>query len=210
MLKQAIITAAVALFTVAGVANAQEPRDFSQRPAWFVHLPGTQFQIVFDTPELQVGERRPMKPLFDAIVSWLGANFELPAVQDQPQIRFAPVDQIASFGSRGRSSTGTLDVTSSTSARNQLTAWYDSAAKTIYLPEGWTGASPTELSVLVPQTVRHVQNVSGIEYGCPEARALASFAVQQKWLGIFGLSLHQEFDVNPKLAALSAGCMLLR
>jgi hypothetical protein len=211
MFKQITITAIVALFAITGAANAQEPRDFSQRPAWFVHLPGTQFKIAFDTPELQVGDRRPTKPLLDAMVAWLGANFDLPAVQDQPQIRFAPVDMIAAFKSNKRRSSTSPDqsiaVPSSVSMPSKLMTWYDPASRTIYLPEGWTGETPAEVSVLVHELVHHMQNVAGLTYDCAEAREKPAYRAQAQWLELFGQNLADEFEIDAMTILVRTNCM---
>jgi hypothetical protein len=71
-------------------------------------------------------------------------------------------------------------VASSEMAEN---AAYDSHSQTIYLPVGWNGSSPAELSVFVREIVHHLQSEAGPDYRCgPEQ--LANVA-QSHWLAIF-------------------------
>jgi hypothetical protein len=46
----------------------------------------------------------------------------------------------------------------------EAVAAYDDEMKTIYLPEGWTGATPAERSVLVHPMVHHLQNLGKLKY----------------------------------------------
>jgi len=75
-------------------------------------------------------------------------------------------------------------------------AVYSYATQTIYLPEGWTGTSPAELSVLVHELVHHVQNVAGLKYACAQEREKLAYEAQERWLGLFGHSLERDFELD--------------
>jgi hypothetical protein len=47
-----------------------------------------------------------------------------------------------------------------------IVAVYDDSKRTIYLPEGWTGVSPAEQSLLVHEIVHHLQNLGNLKYEC--------------------------------------------
>jgi hypothetical protein len=70
-----------------------------------------------------------------------------------------------------------------------IVAVYDDAKRTIYLPEGWSGVTPAEQSLLVHEMVHHLQNLGNLKYACSEAREKLAFAAQEQWLRIFGASL---------------------
>jgi hypothetical protein len=209
MLKQMVFFTTVASFAAAGAASAQEPRDFSQVPVQTVQLPGTAFEIVFNSPELQVGERRPMQPLSAAIMSWLAANFEIPAIANLPRVTFASIMDIADLhfsfvpsASKARH----VEAAPALPARYMMLSLYSDASQTIYLPEGWNGNTPAELSMLVKEMVHHVQNAAGLEYECPQAREQLANAAQEKWLGLFERNLRQDFEMSPEVLALGTQC----
>jgi hypothetical protein len=137
MRTQIIVTAFLASLIGVGMAKAQEPRDFSLLATQTVQLPGTTFSIVFNSPELQVGEPRDTAKLSVGIASWLSASFGLPEMRRTPHIVYA----------------GT-------------TASYDGPSHTIRLPVGWNGSSPSELAVFVNAMARHLQSESGPDYRC--------------------------------------------
>jgi hypothetical protein len=137
MRTQIIVTAFLASLIGMGAAQAQEPRDFSLLATQTVQLPGTTYSIVFNSPELQVGEPRDTTKLSAGIASWLSASFGLPEMRRTPHIVY----------------TGT-------------TAGYDSPSHTIRLPIGWNGSSPSELAVFVNAMARHLQSESGPDYRC--------------------------------------------
>ena len=145
MRTQIIVTAFLASLIGIGAAQAQEPRDFSLLATQTVQLPGTTYSIVFNSPELQVGEPRDTTQLSAGIASWLFASFGLPEMRRTPHIVY----------------TGTA-------------ASYDSPSHTIRLPIGWNGSSPSELAVFVNAMARHLQSESGPDYRCtPEQFANA-------------------------------------
>src|SRR5262245_34561878 len=70
------------------------------------------------------------------------------------------------------------------------------ATRTIYLPEGWTGDTPAELSVLVHEVVHHFQNVLRLKYECPQEREKLAYIAQDRWLALFGHSLESDFHMD--------------
>ena len=145
MRTQIIVTAFLASLIGIGTAQAQEPRDFSLLATQTVLLPGTTYSIVFNSPELQIGEPRDTTKLSAGIASWLSASFGLPEMRHTPHIVY----------------TG-------------ATAGYDSQMQTIRLPVAWNGSSPSELAVFVDAMARHLQNEVGADYRCtPEQFANA-------------------------------------
>lgn len=161
MRTQIILTALLASLVGSG-AQAQEPRDFSLLATQTVQLPGTTYSIVFNSPELQVGEPRNTAKLSGAIASWLSANFGMPAIRQMPQIAY------------GDGSTDTVV--------------YDSRSHTIYLPAGWNGTSPVELSGFVRAMVQHLEGETGTNYQCTSNLA---DAVENRWLSMFSIGIPQ-------------------
>jgi hypothetical protein len=74
------------------------------------------------------------------------------------------------------------------------------------LPDQWTGRSAAELSVLVHELVHHLQEAAELRYECPAAREQLAYAAQERWLGLFGLSLSSEFDIDPFTLKISTEC----
>jgi hypothetical protein len=122
-----------------------------------------------------------MEGTLTAIAAWLSFNLMLPPVYDHPQVDFASLSQVEAF--------------------------YDDATRTIYLPQGWTGRSPAELSVLVHEMVHHVQNVAGLTYACREERERIAYAAQKQWLALFGRDLMREFEIDPMTLLVRTNCM---
>lgn len=140
-----------------------------------------------------------MDNLLTAIVMWLSANLGLPAIHDHPRIELAPPAAMVAVRLGG----GTAP---SVSGR-ELEALYDDRSRTIYLPPGWTGATPAELSVLVHEMVHHLQNVGGLNYDCPEARERPAYLAQDKWLALFGRNLMDAFELDPMTVLVRTKCM---
>jgi hypothetical protein len=78
----------------------------------------------------------------------------------------------------------------------QVVALYDDAGRSIRLPRGWSGTTPTELSVLVHEMVHHLQNLEGRTYPCPAAREAEAYAIQERWLKQHGTDLATAFELN--------------
>jgi uncharacterized protein DUF6647 len=82
------------------------------------------------------------------------------------------------------------------SAQHDTIAIYHDATRTIYLPEGWTGGTPAELSVLVHEVIHHFQNVLRLKYECPQEREKLAYIAQDRWLAQFGHSLEGDFHID--------------
>jgi hypothetical protein len=87
-----------------------------------------------------------------------------------------------------------------------VVAVYDDTKRTIYLPEGWTGVTPAEQSVLVHEMVHHLQNLGNLKYECAEAREKLAFAAQGQWLELFDRTLASEFDLDPFTLLVRTSC----
>ena len=78
--------------------------------------------------------------------------------------------------------------------------------KTIFLPEGWSGETPAEVSILVHEFVHHLQNEAGYSYECPAASEKLAYEAQQQWLNQFGLDLEHEFELDEFTIHVSSLC----
>jgi hypothetical protein len=92
-------------------------------------------------------------------------------------------------------------------AAKNIVALYDREKKTIYLPEGWTGRTPAELSVLVHEMVHHLQNLSGERYECPAAMEKPAYKAQAKWLEQFDRTLEGEFELDGLTLLVRTNCL---
>jgi hypothetical protein len=178
-------------------------------PAQLMTVPGTSFQIVMGTSSLDPGTGLPQPELIAAIGSWLASQFDLPLVGQQPRFAFVPSSRMVAL----RRETGALDE----ATRNSLVfhapaplpsivAMYDNRSGIIYLPEGWSGETPAELSMLVHEIVHHMQNHSAQKYACPEEREKAAFAAQELWLALFGTHLMAEFELDALTLLVRTSC----
>ena len=132
--------------------------------------------------------------LLTEMKTWVSSQFDLPA------IHFAPPAKIASLRFTDLLSDPGAQVepnNRASSAQHDTIAIYYDATRTIYLPEGWTGGTPAELSVLVHELVHHFQNVLGLKHECPQEREKLAYIAQDRWLGLFGHSLADDFALDP-------------
>src|SRR5262249_8099140 len=134
-----------------------------------------------------------------AMETWVSNQFDLPAMHEHPRIEFAPPAKIASLRFTDLLSDPGAQVepnNRASSAQHDTIAIYDDATRTIYLPEGWTGKTAAELSVLVHELVHHFQNVLGLKYECPQEREKLAYNAQDRWLARFGHSLESAFHID--------------
>lgn len=154
-----------------------------------------------------------MQTLLMAIVSWLSIGFGLPADHDHPRIEFvspAKMDAVQLRAPASGQSPGTAIGEEQPAHRGSLRevdALYDDSSRTIYLPEGWTGKTPMEVSALVHEMVHHLQNVAGLQYECPQAREKLAYVAQNQWLAQSGRNLMDEFRLDPLTFLLRTKCM---
>lgn len=149
-----------------------------------------------------------MNALLTTIVLWLSLNFDLPAVYDPPKVLFVNIEQIAA-----KRYAGLLKPDSAIGGVQHKTndftvvAFYDMQQRTIYLPEGWTGKTAAESSMLVHEMVHHLQTLAGLKYACPQERERLAYEAQEKWLGLMGRSIQSEFEIDPFTLLVATRCL---
>jgi hypothetical protein len=147
--------------------------------------------------------------LLTAIETWVSNQFNLPVIEEHPSIEFVPPAQITSLRFSGLLSDPGAQFAPNdraSSAQHDTLAVYYGATRTIYLPEGWTGGTPAELSVLVHEMVHHFQHVLGLKFECPQEREVLAYLAQDRWLGLFGHSLEGDFDLDPFSLLVKTKC----
>jgi hypothetical protein len=149
-----------------------------------------------DTQSMEQQHFRP-QTLLTALETWVSSQFGLPAIHEHPSIEFASPAKIVSLRFAGLlSDPGEQVHDRASSAQHDTIAIYYDATRTIYLPEGWTGNTPAELSVLVHEVVHHFQNVLRLKYECPQEREKLAYIAQDRWLALFGHSLESDFHMD--------------
>ena len=136
-----------------------------------------------------------MEGLLTAVVLWLAANFDFPATNEHPHLEFVPPATITALRYKGISG-GQPNSPVEKAGQSDVVAVYDAASSTIYLPEGWTGSTPAELSVLVHEMVHHLQNPANLKFECPRGREKLAYEAQERWLQLFGRDLERDFEID--------------
>jgi len=149
-----------------------------------------------------------MNALLAALVLWLASNFDLPASYQHPRIEFAPAARISAlrYGGLTEGQPNGPASAPSDAGRREVVAVYDDATRTIYLPDGWTGTIPAELSVLVHELVHHLQNAGKQKFECPREREKLAYEAQERWLKLFGRDLLGEFEIDPFTRLVITSC----
>ena len=146
-----------------------------------------------------------MTELLNAIVLWLSINIAVPANYNHPHIEYASparMIEMRLFGAHSAAQSANV-----VGQIPDVVAIYDDERHTIFLPQGWTGTTPAELSVLVHEMVHHLQNVNGEKFECPAAREKPAYLAQDRWLKQFGRSLENEFDVDMFTIVVKSACV---
>jgi hypothetical protein len=133
------------------------------------------------------------------IENWLSSEFDFPDIQEHPRIELVPSGKIVSLRFSSLMSDRGTEIAPNdraSSLQYETVAVYQDSTRTIYLPEGWTGSTVPELSVLVHEVVHHFQNVLRLNYECPQEREKLSYVAQDRWLARFGQSLESAFGID--------------
>ena len=148
--------------------------------------------------------------LLAEIETWLSIEFDLPPVGERPCLKIVSTAKIAALRFKGLLSNPEPGMVANnhgtSSAQGDTIAVYHDVTQTIYLPEGWTGSSPAERSVLVHEMVHHFQNVLGLKHECPQEREKLAYIAQDRWLGLFGHSLAGDFALDPFSLLVKTRC----
>jgi Domain of unknown function (DUF6647) len=184
------------------IAGEIEPRQ--------IERPATNDEVLPSGARAQPGFAGG-QPALAAIEAWLALHFDLPSVDRHPRIELAPPAKIAALRYQGFFSNPRIENAPSgdagTASRSDVVAVYSDATQTIYLPEGWTGTTAAELSVLVHEMVHHVQNVGGLKYQCPQEREKLAYMAQDRWLGLFGHNLEADFELDAFSLLVKTRCL---
>lgn len=207
MLTRFLCCIALAAMTMAGPAAPQasvETSDYQAFGPQRIEIPGTNYEIVFGAPEppaTTTAHEAKLEAMLIAIESWLSDSFGLQPIHDHPRVEFAPAATIAALRYKG------LQSAQSMPASPDVVAVYVDGIRTIYLPDTWVGDTPTDLSILVHEMAHHIQNLAGLKYECPQAREKLAFTAQDRWLGLFGTGLEQEFGIDMFTVVVKSACM---
>ena len=150
-----------------------------------------------------------MKELLTAIVLWLSTNFGLPPSYDHPRVEFVPATEMVALRSKGLAAGWLLGpgvVIDQSDQAAEIISVYDDTTETIYLPDGWTGNKPADLSILVHEMVHHLQNVGKLKFECPQEREQLAYTAQERWLGLFGHDLLHDFELDPFTILVKTKC----
>jgi hypothetical protein len=211
MLRSLLCGATFLIIAMAAPVSAQEsaahPKGIEQHN---IKLPGTDYHIVLGSAASQQPSISSRQALLVAIETWISIELDLPAIQGHPQIELVPAAKIVALRYKGilpdPQTNFARNDRGATSAERDTVAVYSDAARTIYLPEGWTGSTPAELSVLVHEIVHHAQNLLGLKYECPQEREGLAYLAQDRWLGLFGRSLASDFELDPLSLLVKTKC----
>jgi uncharacterized protein DUF6647 len=151
----------------------------------------------------------PDTALLRSAADWISNVFGLPEMRNLPTTwRFA-VGKSAALSNKGILSDRLPDTAVMNYQRtgHEMVAHYDDATNTIYLPDGWDGSTPAQMSALVHAMVHHFQNVGGRKNDCPEERRALPYEAQERWLGLYGRSLNDDFKIEPATLMLITQCI---
>jgi hypothetical protein len=213
MVKRLSFGVLLAGFAIFGLSHAAQtaaagpPPAVKHAPPQNVRIPGTDYRVVVDRREVTPRATQPPQALLKAIVTWLSTNFSLPKHYDYPAIKFEPPRKIATFRYTGLVSDRPEDRAMVPPGQRETVASYDPLTRTIILPEGWTGDTPADLSMLVHEMVHHLQHAAHMKYECVPASEELAYAAQDKWLKLFGHDLATDFGLDGFTLLVAIRCI---
>jgi hypothetical protein len=145
-----------------------------------------------------------MEALLIVIALWLSSNFGLPATFDPPQVKFVSTKELTSRFRQNVSQQQAGMVLNQPAS--DIVSLYHNELKTIYLLEGWRGKTPAESSILVHEMVHHLQNLGQLKFACPQEREELAYKAQDRWLGLFGHDLVQDFQMDGFTVLVKTKC----
>jgi hypothetical protein len=138
------------------------------------------------------------------IQTWLSRRFDLEATERLPAVSFAPAVHMAALRHRETRHSGAG--LHAAHDKDGIVAVYDDTSRTIYLPDGWTGETEAQLSVLVHEMVHHLQNEMGQKFPCPAEREKLAFEAQEEFLAHYKLDLERAFGIDPLTRLVRTSC----
>jgi hypothetical protein len=172
-----------------------------------IRIAGIDYTFVFDAARPAASGSRPAPDLLRALSAWLTANFELKKADALPNVRLESPAKITNFRFTGLLSDDPRLSAKIPPGQREVVAAYDDLSKTILLPVGWSGNSPTELSILVHEMVHHLQSEAKIRFACPAAAESLAYSAQDRWLQLFGRSLAADFEVDAFTLIAASLCL---
>lgn len=136
--------------------------------------------------------------LLHVVTAFVAVETGLPVPRELPSIR------IVNDADRTRHA---LDGGAKLAGEYAILALYDPRSRVIYLPEGWTGATPAELSVLVHEMTHDLQTAAGLRFACAAEAEKAAYASQARFLALFGRELETEFALDPMFLMVATTCL---
>jgi hypothetical protein len=188
-------------------AHSTAPLSVQAHPAVIGSIDHTH---VFTASEVRSDVDSSKTALLRTISVWLAENFNLPQIGEVPRLALGPP-----LGADGMRDTRVLPLQpqdapsgprTAVDVGEQIIAFYDDATQTIFLPNGWTGVSRAEQSILVHEMVHHLQNRARLKYSCAQEREKLAFEAQERWLARFGTSLQIEFQIDPFTLFVRVNC----
>lgn len=212
MLYQIILSVTLLVFAFTALPRPQALRD---TPGARHHIIEPQEQPAFqpgDASKPTLIDVRAIDPPLNEIAQWLSVNFDLPYADDPPRVERVSPAHLHRLRYKGMlplrsQAIGGDHSTPLQESRRELVAVYDDSSRTIYLPQGWTGATVAEQSVVVHEMVHHLQNLAGLKYECGGAREKPAYLAQDQWLKRHGLDLKKEFEVDMFTVVAISACM---
>jgi hypothetical protein len=145
-----------------------------------------------------------------AITGWVASDMGLPVPVELPRLAFIDPDRMtetlteqrrrhAEAGHALRAELGNLAA--------DVVAFYNMQSRTLYLPLGWSAATPVELSLLVHEVVHHLQAVHDQRLPCPAARERQAFDTQARWLAMFGEDLESALGIDRFTLIVATNCL---
>jgi hypothetical protein len=153
-----------------------------------------------EPPETAEDTRVPLRAVVSVVAAWVADELGVPVPELLPNVRLASRQALVemTLADSGEASLGGAGVA----------ALYDPEDERIYLPTGWTGRTPEEVSLLVHEMVHHFQSLGDTHFACQAEREREAYAVQDRWLGLFGGSLATSFGLEPLFLLVATTCTL--
>jgi Domain of unknown function (DUF6647) len=140
-----------------------------------------------------------LQVLLEKVCAWLVTGFDLPAATKLPTVMIVPPVRMAALRYHG--------LAPISSDASDFIALYDGRGRTIYLPEGWRGATAAEVSILVHEMVHYLQDMAGQRFECVEQEERLAYAAQDRWLVLAGSSLERAFGVDAFTVLARSTCV---